>query len=267
MAHQNKAIIDRFWSTYKATFGQVPIDREDDVEVYQWTRMIEKIPFRRLDELFEAVIKKRGNARWRPMVEDFKRAFVAMTGEATGMGRHPGCEFCGFSGHFAVIAHIGEHGDRKLGLGEGAALYKVPCKCGKGRRYAKGDDENVDLCMGWKVSMQDEMAKSELPSWMNYEAYLDKLVRERRAVDAKRARKVHLSKLRREVEQERGDELQRVGDSVPDLQEPQAWNPPDRNADRSVLRQVREEDLPGGADNPLGPWVNERSPDGLMEGK
>jgi len=171
-----------FWAQYTATFGPPPAPRRGDKtaaeEARLWRSLIESIPFGQLDAVVGAVIAKRADARYRPHIEDFRRAVrTVVGGDREDAPQVVGCEFCKFRGVFGVVSHVSALGNRRLGLGPDAAVTFVPCRCASGKAYGKAPEGATEAAARWKVSIEDEMRHCNAPEWMAYETYLDALVK------------------------------------------------------------------------------------------
>jgi hypothetical protein len=151
----------KFALVYKANFARLPFDNDEEAAV--WFDFLDTIPAVRIEALFNAVIMARGGARYRPGLEDFKKAWTGGSDVAPSAY----CLHCDH-GRLLVMAYL--DGDRWVLCDElvpgheptvpkraGLGRWYVPCHCKAGRLIA--NDRNGDRAIravDWVVAKKCE---------------------------------------------------------------------------------------------------------------
>ena len=170
----------RFFTLYRANFGRDPFAAADQDQADIWFAFLDAVPAIRLDDLVAAVIGARGKARWHPGLEDFKRAWMGITGQNVGRGAPTSyCPHC-IAGQLYVLGYVDAgrfvladqavpgHEPWRSG-GEALLATMVPCACAAGLK-AIGRDANPAAikAVDWIVAKKREwgLAGIDPQGWM-----------------------------------------------------------------------------------------------------
>lgn len=180
MGEAENELVKRFWTIYRTHYGPCPIQEKDgkpdEGEAWLWREVILRIGAHRLEEVFAAVTAARGRQRFRPLIEDFKRAYKGITGEYEKPRLFAPCGICDSTGYMVVLAYT-KDGVKHLGIGgDDCAIWTVPCLCSRGRRHWPQLDEkeqvsyraHLERCKDFVVQMREEAKMGESPTSYHY---------------------------------------------------------------------------------------------------
>jgi len=180
VADKRKRFVRKF---YKTKYGNFPTKPEEDMEMREWFRFIDKIPAHKMQALFDRVTDRRGKARYRPMLEDFERAWMHITGAGRQTAMRAECGLCQSTGYMSVIGHKAA-GEWVLGYdAPDATIVHVPCLCTQGDQYAPPDSREArEKAKEWMLAAQSDLREHNegLERPLGYISYLDKIVTEKK---------------------------------------------------------------------------------------
>jgi len=169
----------KFLTLYEANFG--PFPAEDPKQAAVWRKFLDRLRPEQVEPLVAVVVDARVDARGKPRLEDFRRAYSAITGETEQRERPGGCGFCGGVGTFAAAwSRVSSQASWQLGIGPGhCRVYRLPCLCPKGEAMAKGSGEDKRIrAREWRKSVIAELQKRGEPcSPFAVDNHLEKQVR------------------------------------------------------------------------------------------
>jgi len=187
--------LTKFVQRYETNFGKTPPGSPDI-----WREWLETVPVIRHSDLIDYVARNR-KGRFRPGMEDFKRAWLTIGEDAQSFRARTGCLHC-YGGQLAVMGYFDDmkrlvlcdilvagHEPWRFGKTAIHALY-VPCSCEAGKKLTPNIRQPE--CIDWVVWKKTEWGFQQTGNcydnsrdWQTMlDAKLDELTRECLALQA-----------------------------------------------------------------------------------
>lgn len=153
---------DEFFGRYVARFGPFPCAVDNVFQMREWAPVIERIPETRVVEVFDAVGKARGKAKYLPRVDAFNEAMRALemaperpagTCPHCYAGQLPVLAYRDTMGHWQVTDNPPAGFEPRQPANRGLHIVWASCSCEAGARVAPNrDKEKAARRVEWVVA-------------------------------------------------------------------------------------------------------------------